>query len=325
MRHLTQEQRYAISVLLKQEISTPKIAELIGVDKTTIYRELQRNSDKRNGKYNCDLAHRKYKQRQAGKAKHICFIPSIQKIVDTLIMEDYSPEQIVGTLKKENKASVSVERIYQYIWADKAKGGTLYSHLRRKGRKYRKRGNLKDCRGVIKNRVSIDKRPDIVDKKERFGDLEVDLIIGENHQQAILTINDRASGMLKMKKIESKEATVVTNSINQLLADWSPYILTITADNGKEFAGHEQVAEELNIDYYFAHPYHSWERGANENLNGLIRQYFPKGSCFKNITPDKILEIENKLNKRPRKRFNYENPIFAMNQLLFNPKVAFVT
>ena len=173
--------------------------------------------------------------------------------------------------------------------------------------------------------MSIEQRPGVVDQRKRFGDLEVDLIIGKNHNQAILTINDRASGMLKMKKVASKESDVVTTAINGLLEEWIPYINTITADNGKEFAGHKKVAKFLNIDYYFARPYHSWERGSNENLNGLIRQYFPKGCDFTNITQCRINEVEKILNSRPRKRFDYENPIFVMDKLLFNPEVAFMS
>ena len=198
-------------------------------------------------------------------------------------------------------------------------------HLRRQGRRYRKRGASKDTRGIIKHRVGIEKRPEEVDKRERFGDLEVDLIIGENHQQAILTINDRPSGMLKMTRVASKEAKVVQTAINNLLEDWMPYIMTITSDNGREFAGHRKVSELLNIDYYIARPYHSWERGSNENLNGLIRQYFPKGMDFLNISDTRIKEVESKLNNRPRKRYHYENPIFVMNQLLFNAEVAFMS
>lgn len=220
---------------------------------------------------------------------------------------------------------MSVEWIYQLIWKDKKRDGTLHTHLRRKGRRYRKRGSIIDSRGIIKNRVSIDQRPNIVEKRERFGDLEVDLIIGKNHKQAILTVNDRASGMLKMKKVKSKNADEVTQAINDVLEEWIPYIQTITADNGKEFAGHENVAEFLKIDYYFAHPYHSWERGSNENLNGLVRQYFKKGTDFEKITDQRITEIENKLNTRPRKRHNYENPIFVMEKLLFNSGVALVS
>ncbi|MEI6865916.1 IS30 family transposase [Flavicella sp.] len=128
-----------------------------------------------------------------------------------------------------------------------------------------------------------------------------------------------------MKKVVSKEAAFITTAINDLLEDWIPYLHTITADNGKEFAGHQKVAENLNVDYFFAHPYHSWERGSNENLNGLIRQYFPKGSDFRSITEQRIYEIETKINNRPRKRFGYETPIFVMNKLLFNEEVAFMS
>jgi len=324
MAHITESQRYTISCMLNQGFNQTQIAQAIGKNKSVISRERKRNSDARSGQYEHELAHRKYLTRQKKKAKYIRFTPKIQLEIETLIQEDFSPEQVVGILKKKGKATVSVERIYQHIWAEKKSLGTLHTHLRRQGRRYRKRGSIKDSRGIIKNRVSIEQRPSIVDKRERFGDLEVDLIIGKNHNQAILTINDRASGMLKMKKIESKESCVVTNAINELLEEWIPYIKTITADNGKEFAGHEKVADFLYIDYYFARPYHSWERGSNENLNGLIRQYFPKGSDFTQISQQRIKEIENKLNIRPRKRYQFETPIFVMEKLLFNQKVAFV-
>jgi len=325
MAHITQEQRYTISCMHNDGYTQKDIARSIGKDKSVISRELKRNSDNRNGAYRYELAIRKHSERQKAKHKHKRFTALIQKEVEALLLQEYSPEQVVGLLKKHKKETVSVERVYQHIWADKKAGGSLYTHLRRQGRRNRKRGAYKDTRGIIKNRVSIEQRPAVVDRRERFGDLEVDLIIGKNHQQAILTINDRASGMLKMKKVGSKEAVVVTAAINDLLEDWIPYINTITADNGKEFAGHEDVAEQLNIDYYFAHPYHSWERGSNENLNGLVRQYFPKGSDFTKITQQEIEEVELKLNSRPRKRFDYENPTFVMNQLLFNQKVAFIT
>jgi len=240
-------------------------------------------------------------------------------------VQDYSPEQIAGVSKELRIPCVSHERIYQHTWEDKKNKGELHTHLRRKGRKYRKRGSSKDSRGIIAGRVSIDQRPDIVEQRSRFGDLEADLIIGKNHNQAIVTINDRASGMLKMKKVPSKEANIVATTINEMLDDWMPFTCTITSDNGKEFADHKRIAETLEIDYYFAHPYHSWERGSNENLNGLIRQYFPKKTDFTQLTDTEIKNIETKLNNRPRKRFNYQTPTFVMNQLLFNQKVAFMT
>jgi IS30 family transposase len=325
MLHITQEQRYTICCMLKQGYSNVKIAIAIDKNPSSISREIKRNSDKRSGVYNDELATKKYAKRQKEKPKHIRFTNDIKVAVEYLLREDYSPEQVCGALDKQGKESVSIERIYQHIWEDKKNNGNLYTHLRRQGRKYRKRGASKDSRGIIKNRISIEQRPEVVENRARFGDLEVDLIIGKNHNQAILTINDRASGMLKMKKVVSKQADVITKAIQALLGDWKPYLHTITADNGKEFAGHEEVAENLSIDYFFAHPYHSWERGSNENLNGLIRQYFPKGSDFTGITEQRIKEVEKKLNDRPRKRYSYENPIFVMEQLLFNQNIAFMT
>ncbi len=325
MAHLTSEQRYTISCMLKSGKRQCDIALAIGKDKSVVSREISRNKDQRSGVYKDQLANRKYARRQKEKPKHQRFSAEIRTHVDALLLQDYSPEQIVGTSSKQGIDCVSQETIYQHIWADKKKKGDLHTHLRRKGRKYRKRGNNKDSRGIIPNRISIDLRPDIVEKRSRFGDLEVDLIIGKNHKQAIVTLNDRTSGMLKMKKIDSKKADVVENAMKELLEEWMPFSHTITSDNGKEFTNHQEIAQSLNIDYYFAHPYHSWERGSNENLNGLIRQYFPKKSDFTLITDQEILKIQTKLNNRPRKRLDFESPIFVMNKLLFNQKVALVT
>ena len=169
-------------------------------------------------------------------------------------------------------------------------------------------------------------RPEIVDKKERIGDLEIDLVIGKDHNGALLTINDRATGLLFMGKVDTKESIAIETKIVELLKDWKPLLHTITSDNGKEFSNHQQIAQKLEIDYFFAKPYHSWERGANENLNGLIRQYFPKKSNFENITQEQIERVINILNNRPRKRFGFKTPneIFAQ-KLNENCDVAFIT
>lgn len=325
MAHLNQAQRYTISCLLEQDIRQSEIAKVIGKSRSVVSREIKRNSDGRSGKYNDDLANRKYTSRQKNKNKKKRFIPEVRESVESLLKQEYSPEQVTGTLKKQGKKTVSPERIYQHVWSDKKKGGDLHTHLRTRGKRYRKRGSSKDSRGIIRNKVSIDKRPDIVEDRQRFGDLEIDLIIGKNHNQAIFTANDRASGVLKMEKVASKNADGIAKTASGLLRDWMPYLHTITSDNGKEFANHEVIAEELNIDYYFAHPYHSWERGSNENLNGLVRQYFPKGSDFSVLTDKRVKEVEKKINDRPRKRFGFENPIFVKDKLLFNDDVAFVT
>ena len=226
----------------------------------------------------------------------------------------------------ENIPCVSHERIYQFIWNDKKQGGQLYKHLRNKGKRYRKRGHSKDSRGLLVGRVDIDQRPAVVDHKERIGDLEIDLIIGKGHKQAILTINDRVSGMLIMGKVPSKQAVEIEKKSVELLQDWKPMIHTITSDNGKEFANHTNIAEQLNIDFYFAKPYHSWQRGANENLNGLVRQYFPKNHDFTTITDDQIKNVQNILNNRPRKRLGFKTPNeFFAQKINLDSSVAFIT
>lgn len=326
MKRLTLEQRYKIETLRQENYSQTKIANILGKDRSVICRELNRNSDQRSHQYKADLAQKKYETRDRNRPKKIHFIPSIEKFVKDFIEKDYSPEQIAGIAKKEGITCVSHERIYQFIWHDKKQGGDLYSHLRTQGKCYRKRGSAKDKRGQIVGRIDIENRPKIVEDKSRFGDLEIDLVIGANHQGALLTINDRATGMLKMKKIDNKEAMSVEAATIEILQDWKPFMHTITSDNGKEFAYHQEIAKALEIDYYFAKPYHSWERGANENLNGLIRQYFPKKYDFTLITNQEVTKIENKLNDRPRKRFGFQTPNEVFSQAISNNGiVALVT
>lgn len=325
MSHLTYEQRYAISVMLKAKYRQKQIAEAIDKDKSVVSREIARNCDKRNGNYDADLAERKYEKRRDSKPKKVYFTAEIQEMVEDKLAKKYSPEQIVGVAKKEGVACVSHERIYQHIWKDKRKKGNLYEHLRTKGKRYRKRGAAKDSRGIIPDRVDISQRPRVVDDRERAGDLEIDTIIGKNHQGAIVTVNDRASGLLKMKKLEGKSAQQLAMATIELLEDLKPFLNTITADNGREFAAHQTISKALDIDFYFAQPYHSWERGANENLNGLIRQYIPKQTDFSTITDEYIKFVENELNNRPRKRHDFQTPNQIFNQLTNHQEVAFVT
>ncbi len=325
MKHITQAQRYTIKILLAQGCKISQIAKAIAKDKSSVYRELNRNKDQRTGVYCEDLAQRKCKKRHKNKPKFIKLNLKVKEQIVKLLEKDYSPEQIEGYCQKEGLACVSHERIYQYLWSDKKKGGTLYEHLRQRGRKYRKRGSKKDKRGLLSNRTPISKRPAIVEKRVRFGDIEVDTVIGKNHKSALVTINDRASGMLKMKKVSKKDAKSVANLIIEELQDWSAYIKTITSDNGKEFAEHERIAKTLGIDFFFAEPYHSWQRGSNENLNGLIRQYFPKKTDFSEISEQEVKRVEKIINQRPRKRLQYKNPEQEMDWILFNKKIAFIT
>lgn len=325
MSHFTVEQRYKLEVLLQQNVSKTQISNELNKHISSIYREINRNSDARNAVYKGNLAIRKCDKRHKEKLKNQCFTNEIKDYVKNELMEDLSPEQIVGKALKEKINCVSIETIYKFVWEDKKQKGNLYIHLRNQGKLYRKRGASKDKRGQIIGRIGIENRPKEVEEKQRFGDLEIDLVIGKDHKGALLTINDRATGMLKMKKIKSKDAEIVKNATIELLENWKPFLQTITSDNGKEFAKHEAIAKALNIDYYFANAYCSWERGANENLNGLVRQYFSKGSDFSLITPEQVEMVVEKLNNRPRKRHQFNSPNEVYLQKLNNNKAfAFI-
>lgn len=325
MSHFTVEQRYKLEVLLQQNVSKTQISTELNKHISSIYREIKRNSDARNSVYKGDLAIRKCSKRHKKKSKNQCFTDEIKTYVKGLIIQDLSPEQIVGKAFKEKVNCVCIETIYKFVWNDKKEDGDLFTHLRNQGKTYRKRGASKDKRGQIVGRIGIENRPKEVEEKLRFGDLEIDLVIGKDHKGALLTINDRATGMLQMKKIESKDAEIVKNATIELLENWKPFLQTITSDNGKEFAKHQSIATALEIDYYFANPYCSWERGANENLNGLIRQYFPKGSDFSLITAEQVENVIEKLNNRPRKRhqFNSPNEVY-LQKLNINQEFAFI-
>lgn len=326
MNHLTQEQRYNISALVKTNHSQSQICEQVGCSKSTVSRELRRNCDKRDGSYWPELAHRKAVARHRSKPKKRRFTASVQAHVREKLEVDYSPEQIVGDAARKGIECVSAERIYQFVWIDKRQGGRLYRRLRTKGKRYAKRGSIKGKRGQIVGRVDIDQRPEIVEQKQRLGDVEMDLVIGRGQSGALLTINDRASGMLKMAYVHSKEAALVQAKAVELLMEWRPLLHTVTTDNGKEFAHHQKVSEELEVDCYFAKPYHSWERGANENLNGLVRQYFPKWISFERITQQRVDQVVNILNQRPRKRFGYQSPEEVFYGAIKNQQgVAFIT
>jgi len=222
--------------------------------------------------------------------------------------EQWSPRQISGWLESAGYGGVSHERIYQHIWADKKKGGSLWKHLRHNGKKYNKRKGKNAGRGLIPNRIDIGERPAIVDAKERLGDWEGDTIIGKDHKGAIVSLVDRASKLTKLILLPNKTAEAVTNAIVTALKPLASNTKTLTFDNGKEFAGHTDITQALNAACYFAKPYHSWERGLNEHTNGLVRQYFPKGTDFSTLPQKAVQRVENLLNTRPRECLNFKTP-----------------
>ena len=235
--------------------------------------------------------------------------------------QDWSPEQVSGWFKTQEHKSVSPEWIYQHILADKRSGGDLYRHLRCQKQR-RKRYGSYDRRGTLPNRVSIDKRPEIVNSRQRLGDWELDTVVGKRHQQAIVTLIERKSRLALIRKVDQRTAQAVKDAILVLLQPLEDYTHTLTSDNGKEFALHQQIAEQLHAAFFFAHPYSAWERGANENMNGLLRQYFPKKLNFKTITDDQITFAMNRLNNRPRKTLAFRTPFEVFSEL---SSVALVT
>ena len=254
MKHLTRELRYGISLMLQEGKSRKDIAKAIGVNTSTISRELRKNCDLRNGVYNYELAQRKYETRLKFRGRKPVFTKEMKDIVISLLEEGYSPEQIKGRSNVEGFAMVSHETIYRWIWDDKRKKGTLYQNLRRKGKKYNKRGNTHAGRGYIPNRIDIEERPSIVDLKQRFGDLEIDTIIGSNHKGALVTINDRLTSKVWIRKLSGKDAAPLALKTIEALQPVKDLIHTITADNGKEFAKHQEIAEKLKISFYFCKP-----------------------------------------------------------------------
>ena len=312
--HLTRDQRSQIFVLKAINLPQISIAEKLGVHRSTISRELRRNKGKRIYQY-AQADKLSIQRRQHASTRPRRMTPEIVARIKMDLEKKWSPEQISGRLRLEKKY-ISHERIYQHIWDDKKAGGTLYKHLRHAGKKYNKRSSGKAGRGCIPNRVDIKNRPAIVEEKSRIGDWEGDLIIGAEHQGALLTYVDRHSKFTKMAKLPNKTAEEVFVATENTLGKLAYFVKTITYDNGKEFAMHLDVSKSLQAQCFFATPYHSWERGLNEHTNGLIRQYFPKKSNLLMLSNKEVQRVEDALNDRPRKVLGYKTPreVFLASQ-----------
>lgn len=302
-QQLTEGKRYQISLLLSQKNSVSDIAKIIGVHRSTIYRELERN---RNAQcdYHPETAHQRALKRRSEAVKYR--IPKqVVWYVEMALSWLWSPEQIAA-IGQQIGLKVSHEWIYQYVAADKARGGKLYRALRQGRKRYRKGKNSK--RPVIPDRRSIEERPEIVNTRERFGDWEVDTVLGKQGTGALVTLAERKSRFYLVRKVDARKAEGVRDAIIEMLMPYAKHVHTITADNGTEFVEHKAVAEALEADFYFAHPYCSWERGLNENFNGLLRQFIPKGTDLRTVTDEEIRRAERSLNLRPRKCLEYRQP-----------------
>ena len=304
-KQLTSEQRYTISVLLQNRTKQKEIAKVINVSSSTVSRELRRNSGVR-GRYNWETAQANAVQTKRKKPdNHSINKDVMEEAKHLLVTEQWSPEQISGVLAKDGKY-ISHETIYRMIRKDKAEGGTLYKHCRHKLK--RRARPVGGRRISIPNRTSISERPAEVDGK-RFGDFEMDTIVGRGNHGAIVTLIERSTNMLFMRKLKKgKNAKDLARTVIHLLSPFKEHVKSITTDNGTEFACHEMIGKSLGVTIYFADPYASWQKGAIENANGLIRQYVPKTETFEHVSHQQITKYSKKINIRPRKKLEFKTP-----------------
>jgi len=300
-QQLSQEERYIIIALLKTHISMAAIARELGRATSTITRELSRNR-RPTGYYAASVAHdysiaRRHKSRRGSQ-----FSEEQWQMILFLLRLDFSPEQISNTLKRFALFSISHETIYQYLLYDRKKGGSLYKHLRFVTKRRRKRYNSHDSRGRLAGKRYISERPEYINNRAQIGHWEGDTVIGRDRHHCIVTLVERKTGFVIIKKISARTSEQVTTVCIQAIKEHGRMFKTITFDNGTEFHGYKTIEAETSVKCYFAATYDSWERGTNENTNGLIRQYLTKRSCMKKVTQKDCDRIAYRLNTRPRKR-----------------------
>lgn len=316
MQHLTTDERITLQFLHQQGKKQKEIAKELGRSPSTISRELRRNTMP-SGVYSASFACRYAQDRKDNATRRNAITPEVLKVIDAGLDERLSPEQIVGRQKQQHGIAMPcVQTIYNHIERDRRSHGERYKRLRYHGKPRRKYGTGKASTSKIPARRDISERPKTVEDRKRFGDFECDLIIGAQQSGAILTINDRMSGLVLMEKLPNKKAATVCDALIRNLQPFQGMVTTLTSDNGTEFVEHQAVTAAIGCDYFFARPYHSWERGSNENLNGLIRDYFPKSMPFTELTNEDIKQVQAALNRRPRKRHSFLNPIEIVTKVL---------
>ena len=305
---LTQEERYAITAQLMCGRSQTQIAQLLGRDRSTISRELRRNRTHHDDKYRAEKAHSYAVARRRRCRRRPQFTLAEMALVARLLRKKWSAEQIAGTLKKRGTLHISHETIYRRIRWDKKIGGDLWRHTRIMSKFGRKRYRSRDSRGVLPGKRSIAERPPEVEQRQEFGHWEGDTVMGKDMRHCVLTLVERKTGYAILKKLTSRSKDEVTRAATRALRQHSRNFRTLTLDNGTEFHDYAILEQRFPVKVYFATSYHSWERGSNENFNGLLRQYLPKGVCMRNVTQAQCAHIADDLNHRPRKRHDFDTP-----------------
>jgi IS30 family transposase len=304
---ITQEERYAIAAMRQQHLSIRTIARASGRSPSSISREIRRNR-KADGGYRAFTAGEHTRARRSRSRRNARFTEDDWVVVDHLLELDWSPEQVAGWLRLHGVLSISHETIYLHVWADKRAGGDLWRHLRQ-ATKRRKRYRSRDWRGRLAGKRHISERPPEVEGRQVPGHWEIDSIMGNDHgRHSALTVVERTTGYLQMGKLHHHCAAEATARTIELIHRRRDAFKTITADNGTEFHSYKLIEEATGVEFYFATPHHAWERGTNENTNGLIRQYLPKRTSMAHVTQEDLDAIAAKLNSRPRKRLGYRTP-----------------
>ena len=309
-RQITSEQRYTLGVLRRQGFNQSQIAKALGFHRSTISRELKRNCCAYDGAYRPSKASERTSGRRSRSRRNSRFDEQNWRLVKSLLALQWSPEQIAGRLKAQEKLSISHETIYRRIWRDQRTGGALYRDLRGAPKQRRKRYGAQDSRGRLAGKRHIDERPKQANERSEFGHWEIDTVMGDHaSRHCIVTLNERQTGLTLIGKLPERTKEALNTELLRLMRGHGGPFKTITADNGTEFHGYEVIEKATNVKFYFARPYHSWERGSNENTNGLIRQYLPKRKSMSFVNQNLCDAIANRLNTRPRKRLDYKTPL----------------
>ena len=320
--HLVKEERFYIWQALREGKSQQEVATVLGRHPSTIGREIKRNKYPQAHMYTYYWAMHLWRLRKqwGHEKKHRKVTPEIKSMIVSLIRQYLSPEQVSAYLKQHHGLSISHETIYRFIYSDHERHSALKPYLRQGHKHRRKRYGSGARASLIPDRISIAERPLIVEKKQRLGDWECDTVIGKDRKSVLVTVVDRTSLFTCCSRVYSRTADVVCRAIIRLLLPYKDKVKTLTFDNGSEFVQHKKIARALNAQTYFAHPYSSWERGINENTNGLLRQFFPKRTDFSKVTWKQLKNAVDNLNNRPRKTRGYQTP----NQLFNNVFVPLI-
>ena len=305
---ITSEERYTLQVLRQQGFSNAAIAKAVGRHRSTIGREFQRNHSRYDGYYRPSIAQERTNGRRVRSRRNSHFGPAEWKLVETLLREKFSPEQVSGWLRLLDLLEISHQTIYSHVKRDKKQGGTLWEHLRQPVR-YHKRYATVERRGRLAGKPHISERPSAADHRTQIGHWEMDIVVGAGSNHCIVTLVERVTGATLIGRLRCRKVADVNRRVIELVTAHRELFITITVDNGPEFHGYKQIEAATGVKVYFANPYASWERGTNENTNGLIRQYIPKRTSMKTLTQQRCNEIASALNNRPRKRHGFRSPL----------------